>query len=361
MSDFNSSLPVRTENNGDIVAKIGDGTTPSQQLGVDSSGRIVVKLDDGSGNVISSQVNGAQRALDVGVNVAGVQVDPRAIRALTSADVVSVVQSTSPWITKDQADGSATGGTAGSFSMLAGGIYNTSAPVLTNGQQAGLQVDASGRVLVATSNSDDHNFGTVGATTLRTAAEIGNATGAASFNVGATGAQTLRVEANQGTANATPWNENIAQIAGAVPSATNALPAQLSTAGAFISTANPLPVSISSSIPGTAIHNYSTATVAAAGTSNHDYTVSATKTLNLARVYASASGKLKIEVQYETAAASGVFNTKFVGFNSTAAPNIDITIVSAFAQVTGAKIRVIRTNLDKASEDVYSTIEGTEV
>ena len=52
-----------------------------------------VNLHDGSANPITSQVNGSQRALDVGINVAGVQVDPRAIRALTSSDVVSAVQS----------------------------------------------------------------------------------------------------------------------------------------------------------------------------------------------------------------------------------------------------------------------------
>jgi hypothetical protein len=50
--------------------------------------------------------------------------------------------------------------------------------------------------------SEDHNYGTVGANTLRTAAQIGNATGAADFGSGATTAQTLRVEANQGTS---PW------------------------------------------------------------------------------------------------------------------------------------------------------------
>lgn len=35
------------------------------------------KLQDGSGNAITSQVSGSQRPLDVGINVAGVQVDPR--------------------------------------------------------------------------------------------------------------------------------------------------------------------------------------------------------------------------------------------------------------------------------------------
>lgn len=44
--------------------------------------------------------------------------------------------------------GSPTGGTAASNSDLVGGIYHTSLPTLTNGQQAGLQLDASGRVIV---------------------------------------------------------------------------------------------------------------------------------------------------------------------------------------------------------------------
>ena len=48
-----------------------------------------VNIHDAVGNNLTSQVNGTQRALDVGVNVAGVQIDPRAIRALTASDVIS--------------------------------------------------------------------------------------------------------------------------------------------------------------------------------------------------------------------------------------------------------------------------------
>lgn len=51
------------------------------------------KLQDGNGNIVTSQANGAQRALDVGINVAGVQIDPRSIRALTSGgDSVTAAQ-----------------------------------------------------------------------------------------------------------------------------------------------------------------------------------------------------------------------------------------------------------------------------
>ena len=49
--------------------------------------------------------------------------------------------------------GSATGGTAGTSSMLAGGIYNSSAPTLTTGQQAALQFDVNGNLKVTPSTT----------------------------------------------------------------------------------------------------------------------------------------------------------------------------------------------------------------
>lgn len=121
-------------------------------------------------------------------------------------------------------------------------------------------------------------------------------------------------------------------------------------------------VVVSDSSPGTPINNYNTAAaLAAAASSNHDYTVTALMTLNLNQVWASASGKLKIQVQIETGVATGVFNTFFVGFNSTAAPQIDLDINNAPAVAAGVRVRVIRTNLDNQAQDVYSTISGFEV
>lgn len=190
---------------------------------------------------------------------------------LMAASVPVVISSNQSTINvKDASAGSVVPGTVATNSELMGGQFNTVLPTLTDTQQSAIQLDASGRQIVApltntsiikaqlqdnagnalTSTSsaldvnlktsfEDKNFGTVGASTLRTAAEIGNATGAADFNfgtvgaqtlrtaaeignaagiadfnTGATGAQTIRVEANQGTANTTPWNENISQIGG---------------------------------------------------------------------------------------------------------------------------------------------------
>lgn len=54
----------------------------------------------------------------------------------------------------DNPVGSATGGTAGTSSYLVGGVYNSTIPTLTNGQQASLQLDASGRLMTLSSPSD---------------------------------------------------------------------------------------------------------------------------------------------------------------------------------------------------------------
>lgn len=257
MSATQQALPVKTLSNGDVVVEISDGTTPSQKLGVDASGKITVKLDDGTGNAITSQTNGAQRALDVGIDVAGVQVDPRSIRALTSSDVVT---------------------------------------------------------------------------------------------------------ANQGTANATPWNENIAQIAGASPSATNALPSQIATAGAFVSASNPLPVSITSALAGTSVNKYNTTSSVAAGASaNHDYSVTTSKTFYGKKFWAASAGMIRLDVQ--TSPDGTTFTTFWTGFSSTAFPNIsvDLNELSISDTGAGAKIRLVLTNMEvTAAEDLFSTISGTE-
>lgn len=107
----------------------------------------------------------------------------------------------------DYADGPVTPGTVAAMSNLVGGQFNTSLPTLTSTQQAALQVDSNGRIII----SADKNYGTVGANTIRTASQIGNATGAADFGAGASTAQTLRVtssnfpttlDTNYGTAGA---------------------------------------------------------------------------------------------------------------------------------------------------------------
>ena len=116
------------------------------------------------------------------------------------------------------------------------------------------------------------------------------------------------------------------------------------------------------SVQGDDIIDYNTtASVAAAASDNHDYTVSVGKTLLLKQVLISGSGKLKAEIQVETAAASNVFVTMAVLFNSTATPNMTLGPVQDIQITAGKRIRVIRTNKDNQTQDVYSTIFGVEI
>jgi len=131
--------------------------------------------------------------------------------------------------------------------------------------------------------------------------------------------------------------------------------------GNAFTTSNPLPVTMVDS-EGVEVNDFKQdASVAANASVNHDYTVTALKTMKLQQIEASGSGKMKLEVQAETAAASGVFTTKWVLFNSTANPNISLWIKELLSQVAGAKIRLIKTNLDNQPQNLYSTISGHEI
>jgi len=340
MSDFNSSLPVRTETNGDVVVKVVDSTTPSQGLNVDAAGKVTTKLNDGAGNAVTSQASGAQQALDVGINVGGTQIDPRQVRALTASDTVTVVATDldirNLVFATDKVDVS--GSTVALDATTLAALENTSVTVTNAAGAAAVNIQDGGNSItvdgtVAVSNlpaTVDTNYGTVGANTIRVASQLGNATGAANYGNGVTGAQTLRTAAN------------------------------LAVAGADVSALNPIPVVLSSDPSGTEINNYNTAgSVASAASSNHDYPVTAAKTLILTQIIAAASGKMKIEVQVET--STNVFATRYVQFNSTAAPNMIMEFASPVQIAAGLRVRIIRTNLDNQAQDLYSTICGNEV
>lgn len=64
MADFNSSLPIRTEANGDAAVKVVDGTITSQVLGVDASGRVTSRIVASNGDNITSTVAGAKNPVD---------------------------------------------------------------------------------------------------------------------------------------------------------------------------------------------------------------------------------------------------------------------------------------------------------
>lgn len=260
MSDYNSSLPVRTENNGDVAIRVVDGTITSQQLTVNADGSI--NITD-NGGIIT--VDGT------------VELGATTLAALESITVQN-------------------GAGASAVNIQDGGNSITVDAVDLDIRDlvfATDKVDVSGSSVTVTATDLDirdlsHTLDSV---------KIGD------------GADFLAVNTD-GSIN----------------------------------------VVITDASPGTAINDYNTvSSVAAAATSNHDYTSVGNFYLN--QIHASGSGKIKIEVLVDAV-------SKFVCFNSTANPNIDITIANPILATSGQVVRIIRTNKDNQSQDVYSTISG---
>jgi hypothetical protein len=65
------------------------------------------------------------------------------------ANVIGAVTQSGTWTVATNADVAVGAGTAPSKALAVAGVYNASLPTLTSGQTAGLQLDSSGRLLVA--------------------------------------------------------------------------------------------------------------------------------------------------------------------------------------------------------------------
>lgn len=320
MADFNSSLPVRTEQDGDVVVKVGDGAVPSQQLTINVDGSINVTDNGGSLTVDATDLD---------------------IRDLDSAqDSIEVLQAT-----HDNLNANA------NLQVGNTDVANGN-PVPVSDAGGSLTIDNAN--LVSIDGKIANNYGAATGA-VRTASQVGNTTGEASFNAGATGAQTLRTSSNI-TRNGTELSYNV----GAADANT------LRTASLVHDGVDTLAINSDGSInvvpledPGTERVNYDTTAAVAGGASdNHDFVF--TNASKLFQVWASASGKLRIEVQIETGSATNTFNTVGVGFNSTANPNIDFRLSKYASIPAGARVRVIRQNNDNQAQDVYSTIVGLE-
>lgn len=333
-TDANESLPIRTETNGDVVAQLVDGTVLTQKLAIDASGRITVKLTDASGLAINL----------------GQQLMAASVPVTFASD-----QTTLP--VKDLADGPVAPGAVAAFSQLAGGQFNTALPTLTNAQQAAIQLDASGRLIIRPLTSAD----------VVTAAQGAPNTAANGWPVKVTdGTNTQAVKAASTAALAADPSAVVALSPNSpLPSGSNALGsvlANMQVASAPVTALNPVPVVLTASLPGTEVNDYVASLAVAAGSSaNHDYTITATKTFKGKKIWASGSGKIKIEVQVSPDGTT--FNTKWVAFNSVADPNIsiDLDMLTFTDSGTGSKIRIIKSNLDKNVFDIHSTISGNEI
>jgi len=164
---------------------------------------------------------------------------------------------------------------------------------------------------------------------------------------------------DQATHDSLNANANI-QVGDADVSSSNPVP--VSKDGSANSETNPIFVQpVTTGVSASEIHDYDTAAAVAGGaTDNHDYTVANT-TFLLKQVHFASSGALKVEVQ--TGPVASLVSIA-VGFLPKAGGTgvIDFNGVAREVPVTSTgTVRVIRTNREGSSNDVYSTIVGNDV
>ena len=322
MSDMNSSLPVRTENNGDVVSRISDGTVTSQLLTVNP---------DGSINITD---NGASLTVDA------VDLD---IRDLDSTqDSVEVLQTTHDNLN-----------TNANLQVGDADVANGN-PVPVSDAGGSLTVDATDldiRDLVFATDKVDVTGSDVTATVTATDLDIRDLDATQDNVAISDGTDTLAVNAD-GSINAvvTATNLDIRDLT----HVTDSIKIGDGTDFLAVNADGSINV-VPQEDAGLEIVNYDTTAAVAGGASdNHDWT--AVGTAKLYQVYASASGKMKIQIQIETGAATNTFNTIAVAFNSTSDPIMNVALSKYAAVPSGARVRVIRTNRDNQAQDVYSTI-----
>lgn len=299
MADYNSSLPVRTQSAGDVIVKLSDATITSQQLAVESDGSINVNFAAGAEVKITDGTD------DLAINADG---SLNAVVSATDLDIRNL-DYTQDSVEVRQA-------THDNLNLNANlQVGNTD---VANGNPVPIS-DAGGSITVDASDLDirDLNSATDSVTVVASNLDIRDLTHASdSIKVG-DGSDFLAINSD-GSINVVPQED-----------------------------------------AGTERVNYdTTASVAAGASDNHDFVF--TNASKLYQVLASASGKLKVEVQIETGSATNTFNTVLVAFNSTSTPNIDLSLSKYASVPAGARVRVIRTNRDNQAMDVYSTIVGLE-
>lgn len=329
MADFDSSLPVRTETNGDVVGRIVDGTVTSQFLTVNADGSL--NITDNSGSLTVDAVD-----LD--------------IRDLDSAqDSVEVLQATHDNLNLNAnlqvGDADVANGNPVPVSD-AGGSLTVDATDLDIRDLAFAtdKVDVTGSDVTATVTATDLDIRDLNASQDNVAISDGTDT----LEVNADGSINITDNGGSLTVDATNLDiRDLTHVSDSIKVGDGTDFLAINADGSI----NVVPQEDS----GTEIVNYDTTAAVAGGASdNHDWTSAAAS--KLYQVFATGSGKLKIEVQIETGAATNVFNTVAVAFNSTANPNMDVTLAKYAAVPSGARVRVIRTNRDNQAQDVYSTI-----
>jgi len=365
MADYDSSLPVRTENAGDLDINISDAVTPSQKLVVESDGSINVNAAFSAG----TKVRLTDGTDDSEINASGeLQVrddDANTLLGTIGTDI-SFIATDASTIAGDTTSIDGKTPALGAAATAASTPVNIASDQTVPVSAASLPLP-TGAATAANQLPDGHNV------------TVDNAAGAAAVNI-QDGGNSITVDAvdldvrdlafatDKVDASGSEVSLDAATLAALesvtvsatdldirdLSASTDSVAAHISDAtGTAFSSTNPLPV-YSTEDPADEISDYKTTTsLAAAASTNHDYTVSASRTFLGQEVWASASSKIKVEVLVNAV-------PKFVAFNSTAEPNITIPLAKIIKASAAQVIRITITNRDNQAQDVYSTLLGLE-
>lgn len=306
MADYDSSLPIRTETDGDVVAKISDATVTSQQLKVNADGSIDTNFAPGSEIGITDGTDSLEINADGSINITDnggsltVDATDLDIRDLDAAqDNIAI------------SDGTDT------LAVNADGSINVVATA----------TDLDIRNLVFATDKVDVSGSTV---TIQ---------------------EPLSIDDNGGSITVDATDLDIRDLS----DATDSVSIGDGTDTLAINTDGSINVKVDSDVSGTEICDYQTsAAIVKDASVNHDYTVTGGTTFIGEEIWVSGSGKLKAEILING-------STAFVGFNSTANPNIRIPLERICKANAAEVIRITITNRDNQAQDLYSTLLGVEV
>ena len=236
------------------------------------------------------------------------------VRAIASEFTTEVANATGTTINpaEDYAQGSTTSGQNG---VLVQGAVTTAAPAYTTGQTSPLSLTTVGNLRVDGSSVTQPVSGTV--------------------------------TANQGTANATPWNENVAQWGG---TATTLGQKTMSASVPVVIASDQSTVPVSFSATASVLTYFTDAAVASGATVTH----SVAGPVTLLHIHAAGSGELKMNV---ATGVTGSETDKWVGFTSASNQNCEFDTEGSVTIPTGSSVKVTLKNRDTNAQDLYLTFE----
>lgn len=294
--------------------------------------------------------NGSKYSLGVGIDVGGSQIDPRQIRALTSADIVTAAQ------------GAAGTAAAAWFQKITDG---TNVAAVKAASTAALAADPSlviafspnsplppGTAIIGKVELDDGSGNSISSTSINSKQRLDVNVASEGVTGSAVPFQTTQIGGSDGT-----------NLRALKTDSNGILDINVFSGGAANSSTNPLFVTVGNTTPGTPVNYYNaTATaVAASGTDNTSvYTITTGKTLSLKKAYVGASVHMRCDLQIS---ANGTTWTTvaslfipYGGGNAT----FDYDEISVAESGTGSGVRVVFNNEDTQAATGYVSLCGVE-